>query len=85
LNTLGHKFLLSGTNGAAAVTGPTSLTDAGSDRVLGNILLRNLFEGKPIGTAIMEAKQEMAGSGQKRIDVIIGWNLLGDPALVITE
>jgi hypothetical protein len=53
--------------------------------VLGNILLRNLFEGKPIGTAIMEAKQEMAGSGQKRIDVIIGWNLLGDPALVITE
>ncbi|MCH7928425.1 MAG: hypothetical protein IID03_10660, partial [Candidatus Dadabacteria bacterium] len=85
LNTLGHKFLLSGLNGAAAVTGPTSLTDVRSDRVLGDILLRNLFEGKPIGTAILEAKQEIANSGQNMTDVIIGWNLLGDPALVITE
>jgi len=85
LNTLGHKFLLSGLNGAAAVTGPTSLTDAGSDRVLGNILLRNLFEGQSIGEAIKNAKQDMASGGQFRTDVIIGWNLLGDPALVITE
>jgi len=85
LNTLGHKFLLSGTNGAAAVTGPTSLTDVRSDRAIGDILLRNLFEGKPIGTAIMEAKQEIANSGQNMTDVIIGWNVLGDPALFITE
>ena len=77
--------MLSGLNGAAAVTGPTSLTDVRSDRVLGDILLRNLFEGKPIGTAILEAKQEIANSGQNMTDVIIGWNLLGDPALVITE
>ena len=85
LNTLGHKFLLSGLNGAAAVTGPTSLTDVRSDRAIGDILLRNLFDGKPIGTAIMEAKQEIANSGQNMTDVIIGWNLLGDPALVVTE
>jgi len=85
LNTLGHKFLLSGSNGAVAVTGPTSLTDVSSDRVIGNILLNKLFENKPIGTAIMEAKQEMANNGQKRIDVIIGWNLLGDPALLVSE
>ncbi len=85
LNTLGHKFLLSGLNGAAAVTGPTSLTASSSDRVFGDIFLQNLFTGQTIGEAIRDTKQQIAPHGPSRNDVIIGWNLLGDPALVITE
>ncbi|NIU87994.1 MAG: hypothetical protein GWN56_12180 [Nitrosopumilaceae archaeon] len=84
LNTLSHKFLLSGLNGAAAVTGPTSITQASSDRAFGDILMNNLFTGQTIGEAIKNTKKQLS-SGFSRTDVIIGWNLLGDPALLITE
>jgi len=48
-------------------------------------LIRKLFEGKPIGEAIKDAKQELANSGNLLMDVIINWNLLGDPALVVVN
>jgi hypothetical protein len=43
-----------------------------------------MFEtGKPIGVAILEAKLEHAENHGDQLDVILGWNLLGDPALVV--
>ena len=79
--TLSHKFLLSGKNGAAAVAGPTTLTEVDSDRIIGGLILEKMFEGYTIGKALMEAKQEISSNNQFRIDIIAGWNLLGDPAL----
>jgi hypothetical protein len=38
---------------------------------------------KPIGVAIIEAKLEHAENHGDQLDVILGWNLLGDPALVV--
>ena len=43
-----------------------------------------MFEtGKPIEVAILEARLEHAENHADQLDVILGWNLLGDPALVV--
>ena len=43
-----------------------------------------MFEtGRPIGVAILEARLEHAENHGDQLDVILGWNLLGDPALVV--
>ena len=81
--TLAHKLLLSGDRGAAAVLGATTLTEARSERALSLGVFRRLFvPGATIGQVILEAKRELAAQGNPAvIDVLIGWNLLGDPTL----
>ena len=46
---------------------------------------RAVAPGVSIGKALVEAKQELASVHPEMIDVILGWTLLGDPALVVTE
>lgn len=83
-NTMAHRFMLSGAQGAAAVLGSATLTDANHERELGKRLHRKLFApGRTIGEAITLAKQEHAGSAPSDADVLAGWTLLGDPALVM--
>ncbi|MEM9292086.1 MAG: C25 family cysteine peptidase [Acidobacteriota bacterium] len=85
-DTLGHRLLLAGPQGAAAVLGAATLTTVSSDRDLGERVLAALSEsGVPIGTAILRAKTELhrAYGGQPPQDVMLGWTLLGDPALVV--
>jgi hypothetical protein len=85
-NTMAHRFLVSGENGAAAVLGATTITYDTSERMLGHYLMPRLVEqGMTIGKAITKAKQELAatGDGSGLTDVILGWTLLGDPALVV--
>jgi hypothetical protein len=84
-NTLGHKLLLSGDRGAAAVLGATTLTQVESDLALGALLSPRLVEpGKTIGAAVLEAKRELARTSPELVDVLIGWTVLGDPALAVT-
>jgi hypothetical protein len=84
-NTLGHTFLLSGDRGAAAVLGSSTLTLASSEHALGRRLIPKLAEpGMTLGQAIQTAKAELAATQPHRVDVLLGWTLLGDPALVIT-
>ncbi len=46
----------------------------------------NMFvHNMPIGMAIKEAKQELKGNFNSLRDVMIGWVLLGDPALEIAD
>lgn len=84
--SMAHQFLLTGTTGAAAVMGPTARTTIESDNTLGQVIIRNLFEDNmSVGMAIKEAKQELKGSYDTLRDVMIGWILLGDPALEIAD
>jgi uncharacterized repeat protein (TIGR01451 family) len=81
-NTLGHKLLLSGGRGAAAVLGAATLTQAPAERKLGKLLFARLGQpGVTLGQALVDAKQELARSEPDLIDVILGWTLLGDPTL----
>lgn len=83
-NYLVHSFLFSGDRGAAAVLGASTLTDSVSERMLGNLLTpRITTPGMPIGQALVDAKQELAKQHPEMLDVILGWSLMGDPALVV--
>ncbi len=81
--TLGHQLLLSGDRGAAAVLGATTLTEARSERALSLEIFSRLFEpGRTLGEAILEAKVALATTESPAVlDVLLGWNLLGDPTL----
>lgn len=83
-NTLAHRFLLSGDQGAAAVLGATTLAQSRSDKALGLRVLENFFHpGNTIGMAVQVAKTELASTHPEMVDVILGWTLLGDPTLAI--
>ncbi|MCB0251752.1 MAG: hypothetical protein KDI07_24500, partial [Anaerolineae bacterium] len=84
-NTLGHTLLLSGDRGAAAVLGAATLTRASSDRALGQLVTPRLAQpGVSIGVAVQDAKATLATTQPDMTDVLLGWTLLGDPALIIT-
>lgn len=83
-NTLAHKFLLSGEQGAAAVLGATTISMDSSERLLGERMMpRLVMPGKTIGAAMLEAKQLLAVLHPHMTDVQLGWTILGDPALVV--
>jgi hypothetical protein len=39
--------------------------------------------GKTIGDAMVEAKRQLAVTDPARLDVLLGWTLLGDPAMQV--
>jgi hypothetical protein len=83
-NTLGHAFLVGGDHGAAAVLGSSTLTEVESDILIGIPVMQQLVEpGRTIGSAVLEAKRQLAGERPDLLDVIIGWTILGDPALML--
>ena len=83
-NTMAHKFMLSGEQGAAAVLGSTTISYDLSERALGRLLTPRLVEpGLSIGAALQVAKAELAETHPAMADVLLGWTILGDPALVI--
>ena len=83
-DTMGHELMLSGDQGAAAVLGAGSLTQTESDQALGaQFLPRAIEPGKTLGQALVEAKQALSIEHPEMLDVIAGWTILGDPALVI--
>lgn len=84
INTMGHAFMLSGDQGAAAVLGASALTDSTSDLALGREFLPLVAQpGKTLGDALVEAKRRLAVSNPQMVDVLAGWILLGDPALAL--
>ena len=83
-NYLVQSFLFSGDNGAAAVFGAATLTDSDSERLLGQLLMPRLASpGMPMGQALLDAKTELAKTHPELLDVLLGWSLMGDPALMI--
>ena len=85
-DTLAHKFLLSGDNGAAAVTGASTLTQSDSERALGKLMMPKLTQpGVSIGQAMQSAKTELAATHPEMVDVILGWTVLGDPTIIVQQ
>ncbi len=83
-DTLGHAFLVSGDQGAAAVLGSSTLLETTSARALSDILAPLLtVPGVTLGDAITEAKKALALTHPNLLDVQLGWTLLGDPAMKI--
>jgi hypothetical protein len=83
-NYLVQSFLFSGDRGAAAVLGASTLTESHSELLLGESLTpRMVRPGMTLGQALQESKTELAQSHPELLDVLLGWTLIGDPALVI--
>ncbi|MEM7481847.1 MAG: C25 family cysteine peptidase [Acidobacteriota bacterium] len=86
-DTLGHRFLLAGGQGAAAVLGAATLTESGVERDLAPFLVEQLFQkpGRTVGEALILAKRELAARRPGQADILLGWTLLGDPALSVGD
>jgi hypothetical protein len=84
-DTLAHWALLINGKGAAAVLGASSLSSARNERALSLEFYPRMVEpGKTIGQALLEAKRELAeDGGSAYVDVVLGWNYFGDPALIM--
>ena len=71
--------------GAVTVLGASTLTTSEEERALGvEINSRMYEEGKTIGEAVIEGKQALSLIGDFPA-VQLGWQILGDPALVINN
>lgn len=85
--SLGAKLMLAGEQGAAAVLGSVALTEDINGNRFGLALTRRLaLSGKRLGDAVAEAKRAFSEESQPDSDlrdVLLGWTLLGDPALQV--
>lgn len=80
-DTMSHAWLTTDT-GAAAVLGAATLTQTESDRQLGALLMPLLTRADmPLGQALMDAKRQLVDTHPELIDVLLGFTLLGDPAM----
>lgn len=83
-DTLAHTFMLSGENGAAAILGASTITSSSSEEALGmRVMPLAVTPNMTLGQAIQDAKTDLAASNPGLRDVLLGWTLLGDPALVV--
>lgn len=83
-NSMAQAFLLTGNAGAATVLGASSLTSLSAERALSEKLMPRLMSpGTRIGDAVIAAKQELRQTMPTATDVILGWQILGDPALIV--
>jgi hypothetical protein len=82
-NYLVQTLLFSGDKGAAAVLGATTISNFESERMLSLLFMPRLTApGMTMGMALRDAKIEMAQTA-KPLDVLLGWTLIGDPALIV--
>ena len=80
---MADEFLVGGENGAATVLGASTLTTAAGERALGVELNKRMFEeGVTIGEAVVQAKRALALTGDYP-DIQFGWQIIGDPAVII--
>jgi len=82
--SMAHYWLLRANQGAAAVLGASTLTDAVAEVLLAEELNKAMMEeGLPLGLALVKAKRALAEQypADKVRDVIAGYLLLGDPGL----
>jgi hypothetical protein len=82
-DSLSHQLMVAGDKGAVVVTGAISLSSLTENEALANgIVDKMLYEGKTLGQAVLETKQQ-AGSSLR--DVVINWQTLGDPTITFNN
>ena len=82
-DSMGHRFLMEGEQGAVSVMGATTLTNANSERELAQLVFARLAKGERLGDAVTNAKQEYAIDNPNDLDVLLGWTILGFPELLV--
>jgi hypothetical protein len=82
-DTMSHSFLLNPNGAAAAVMGASTLTSAANDIELAGYLADSMASGSlTVGEALLDAKRSVdRNASGTTADVLLGWTLLGDPAL----
>ena len=83
-NNMADQFLVGGLNGAATVLGASTLTTAAGERILGIELNKRMYQkGVTIGEAVIAAKKAFAQVKPGDVDILLGWQIIGDPALKV--
>ncbi len=82
-DSMGHRFMMEGEQGAVAVMGASTLTNANSERKLAKLVFARLANGERLGNAVTNAKQEYAQDNPNDLDVLLGWTILGLPDLLV--
>ncbi len=81
-DTMAHAFMLNANGGAVASLGASTLTTADNERQLSQLVFNELVNNQlPLGQAVLVAKQKLARINPSALDVILGWNILGDPTI----
>jgi len=79
-----ESLLLKPGGGAVAAFGPAGITDAPLQAALYERLYDELLRGRvALGEAIRRAKARAVAEDPRSLPVVEGWNLLGDPSLVV--
>ncbi|MGE0452073.1 MAG: C25 family cysteine peptidase [Vicinamibacteria bacterium] len=78
--SVGEALVLLPNGGAVASFGPAGISDAGAQAVLARELYARLRPGVTLGDAIRDAKAA-ASAAPNALPAVLGFNLLGDPAL----
>ena len=64
--------------------GAATLVDSASESLLGQLLTPRLAQpGMTLGRALQMSKRELAQTRPDLLDVLLGWSLMGDPALAV--
>jgi len=82
-DSMGHRFMMEGDQGAVGVLGATTLTSARNEKQLAEKFYKYIQSGNTIGEAMMNAKSDLAQTNPNALDVILGWTLLGFPELAL--
>lgn len=83
LISLGDTFLVTPGPGAAAVVGPSALTESSSDLAISKALSAEIVKGGTLGKALTAAKARVKAQNPEAFDVLRATNLMGDPALAL--
>ncbi len=82
--SLNEALLLHPDGGAVASFGPAGITTPRQQEALARgVYARFLGERRPLGDAVREAKAEALAADPSIRAAVDGWNLLGDPALIL--
>ncbi len=81
--SLGEALLFVPDGGAVAAFGPSGITNPRAQAVFHRRLYPLLLKGIPVGEAVRRAKAAVAREEPWALPVLAGFNLLGDPALVL--
>jgi hypothetical protein len=82
--SLNEALLLQPQGGAVASFGPAGITTPRQQQALARgVYPRFLLGGRTLGDAVREAKAEALAADPSTRSAVDGWNLLGDPALLL--
>ncbi|MEE9448055.1 MAG: C25 family cysteine peptidase, partial [Arenicellales bacterium] len=80
--SMADQFLLNGEQGAVAIIGASTLTNALTEKLLAELFYAEMANGKSIGRALLDAKRTLAVENPDAKDLLLGVSLMGFPELV---